>query len=65
MEVLDFLKKFEHILSFLAIEKELGIPQSTLHKAVTGVRPLPEKWHPVLKNYLNHIYLEIALIDLK
>lgn len=55
MEAIEILKKYEHILSLSGIEQELGIPQSTLHKAVKDVRPLPQKWDGILKGYFKAI----------
>ena len=43
MEIVNWLKANRTRLSFRAIEKELGIPDTTLNKAVNG-RRLPKKW---------------------
>ena len=39
-----WLRNNRKFLSFRAIEKELGIPPTTLNKAVTGRQNLPYKW---------------------
>ncbi len=44
MEMTNWLKKNKDRLSFRAIEKELGIPDTTLNKAVSGRQELPKKW---------------------
>jgi hypothetical protein len=41
-------KEKSKYLNFDAIEKELKIPQSTLHRWIAGKRNLPKKWEPVL-----------------
>jgi hypothetical protein len=33
------------------IEREIGMPDSTLRKSVAGHRPLPKKWWLPLKEY--------------
>lgn len=48
MEIVDWLKANKDRLSFRAIEKELGIPDTTLRKAVSGQQELPKKWIPHL-----------------
>ncbi len=47
----NWLKKNKHRLSFSAIEKELGIPLTTLSKAVRGQQSLPSKWIEPLKQF--------------
>lgn len=44
MEIVNWLKVNKDRLSFRAIEKELGIPDTTLSKAVNGRQELPKKW---------------------
>ena len=44
MEIVNWLKANKDRLSFRAIEKELGIPDTTLSKAVSGRQELPKKW---------------------
>ncbi len=44
MEIVFWLKANKDRLSFRAIEKELGIPDTTLNKAVSGRQELPKKW---------------------
>jgi len=44
MEIVDWLRTNKERLSFRAIEKELGIPDTTLSKAVNGTQELPKKW---------------------
>ena len=48
MEITQWLRINKDRLSFRAIEKELGIPDTTLSKAVSGQQELPKKWIPVL-----------------
>ena len=45
----DWLRTNFDYLSLNGIEKQLKIPQGTLSKAVTGIRPLPKKWIPILE----------------
>ena len=47
----NWLKKNESTLNFSAIEKELGIPATTLSKAVRGQQSLPKKWIEPLKQF--------------
>jgi len=42
--IVNWLKANKDRLSFRAIEKELGIPDTTLNKAVSGRQELPKKW---------------------
>lgn len=37
--------------SLAQIERETGMPPSTLTKAAAGVRPLPKKWRLIFRNY--------------
>jgi hypothetical protein len=46
------LKKNKNYLSIRGIEKELGMPDSTLIKAVNGVQKLPEKWKKPLADFI-------------
>jgi hypothetical protein len=48
MNQLNWFKEKSKYLNFDAIEKELKIPQSTLHRWIAGKRNLPKKWEPVL-----------------
>lgn len=43
-EIVNWLRANKNRLSFRAIEKELGIPDTTLSKAVNGTQELPKKW---------------------
>ena len=45
----EWLRTNFDYLSLNGIETQLGIPYGTLSKAVTGARPLPKKWIPVLE----------------
>lgn len=47
-QVLKFLRTHE-LISLNALEKKLGIPQSTLYKAIHDIRDLPAKHIPQLK----------------
>ena len=42
--MIDWLKSIQALPNFDTIEKDLGIPQGTLSKAVKGKRKLPKKW---------------------
>jgi len=44
--IVDWLKTNKDRLSFRAIEKELGIPDTTLSKAVNGTQELPKSGYP-------------------
>ena len=49
--MIDWLRKYKHILSIRAIEQELGM-KDTLQKAVNRSQKLPPKWEPALRDYL-------------
>lgn len=49
---LKWLAKNKDIVSFHQIEKILAIPQSTIHKAVSGERDLPDKHAERLRPFL-------------
>lgn len=43
----------EHdLLSINRLEERAGIPQRSLHKAIKGIRPLPDKYIKPLKKIL-------------
>jgi len=44
MKITEWLRYNKYRISFRAIEKELGIPDTTLNKAVSGRQELPKKW---------------------
>jgi len=44
MKVTNWLRDNRDRLSLRAIEQELGIPSTTLSKAVSGQQMLPKKW---------------------
>lgn len=46
------LKNNKQYLSIRGIEKKLGMPDSTLIKAVNGVQKLPEKWKQPLDDFI-------------
>ena len=48
MEIVDWLRLNQDVLSFNSIEGKYGIPQGTLSKVVKGSRPLPSKWKAAL-----------------
>jgi len=52
MSNIDNLKRNKSYLSIRGIEKELGMPDSTLIKAVNGVQKLPQKWKQPLDNFI-------------
>lgn len=50
--MIENLRKNKNYLSIRAIEKELGMPDSTLIKAVNGVQKLPDKWKQPLDDFI-------------
>jgi hypothetical protein len=52
METINWLQKNKEFLSIRGIEKHLGMPDSTLIKAVNGVQTLPEKWKQPLEDFI-------------
>jgi hypothetical protein len=50
--VIENLRKNKNYLSIRGIEKKLGMPDSTLIKAVNGVQKLPEKWKQPLDDFI-------------
>ena len=54
MEIVNWLKANKEVLSFRAIEKQLGIPDTTLNKVVNG-RSLPKKWVEPLTDFKNKL----------
>lgn len=56
MEIVFWLKANKDRLSFRAIENELGIPDTTLNKAVSGRQELPKKWHKPLHDLKESMY---------
>lgn len=53
-KILDWIKEHD-LLSINRLEERAGIPQRSLHKALNGVRPLPNKYvkplEKILKKY--------------
>lgn len=52
MEEIKWLRKNKDFLSVRGIERHLGMPDSTLIKAVTGVQNLPKKWKQPLEDFI-------------
>jgi len=50
-----WLKDNNHRLSFRAIERELGIPDTTLSKVCKGTMKLPKKWEQPLIDLKNQM----------
>jgi len=50
--MLDWIIKNKNVLSIRGIEIELKMPDSTLIKAVNGVRNLPIKWQEPLREFV-------------
>lgn len=50
--MIDWLKKNKDFLSIRGIEKHLGMPDSTLIKAVTGAQKLSEKWEIIIHSFI-------------
>jgi hypothetical protein len=53
--MIDWLQKNKDFLSIRGIEKHLGMPDSTLIKAVTCTQKLPKKWEQPLTDFLNNL----------
>lgn len=53
--MIDWLQKNKDFLSIRGIEKHLGMPDSTLIKAVTGAQKLPKKWEQPLTDFINNL----------
>lgn len=53
--MIDWIKKNKSFLSIRAIEKHLGMPDSTLSKAVNGSQKLSKKWENPLKDFINEL----------
>lgn len=53
--MIDWVKKNKSVLSIRAIEKELGMPDSTLIKAVNGAQNLPRKWEQPLQEFVTEL----------
>lgn len=49
---LEWIKKNAAHLNILQIEKDCGLPESTLRKYTDGRRELPEKWHPIVTKWV-------------
>ncbi len=50
--MIEILRKNKKYLSIRAIEKKLGMPDSTLIKAVNGSQTLPKKWEKPLFDFI-------------
>ena len=50
--MIDYIKKNKKFLSLTAIEKETGMPPTTLIKAVEGTQKLPKKWIEKLETFI-------------
>jgi hypothetical protein len=50
-EIKKGIDEMEVYATVTAIEKDLDMPFSTLQKALTGTRSLPQKWHKPLRKY--------------
>ncbi len=53
--MIDWLKKNKSSLSIRAIEQQLGMPDSTLIKAVNGSQNLPKKWEQPLMDFITEL----------
>lgn len=49
---INWLRKNKDFLSIRGIEKHLGMPDSTLIKAVNEVQTLPKKWEQPLEDFI-------------
>jgi hypothetical protein len=54
-KMVEWIIKNKSFLSIRAIEQHLGIPDSTLSKAVNGSQKFPKKWEKPLKNFINEL----------
>lgn len=50
-EIQTKIDKMDKYLPISEIEKELGMPHTTLQKVLKGKRELPKKWVKVVENY--------------
>ena len=53
--MIDWLRKYKHILSIRAIEQELKMPETILTKAVTGKQELSKKWEKPLSDFIKRL----------
>lgn len=53
--MIEWLRKNKESLSVRGIEKQLGMPDSTLIKAVKGTQKLPKKWEQPLSDFINNL----------
>lgn len=55
-KLLDWIKDHD-LISINRLEERAGIPQRSLHKAIKGIRPLPEKYvKPLIKELKKYGY---------
>jgi len=52
--MIDWLNDKKDVLSIRAIEQRLGMPSTTLTKAMTGAQSLPKKWHEALGTFITN-----------
>tara|TARA_R100000995_G_scaffold84922_1_gene65918 strand:+ start:32168 stop:32350 length:183 start_codon:yes stop_codon:yes gene_type:complete len=52
---INWLKKNKPFLNVNMIEKELHMPKSTLQKALSGVRELPENWLASVNKFVQEL----------
>jgi hypothetical protein len=53
--MIDWIKENQNILSIRGIEKFIGMPDSTLTKAVNGSQSLPKKWEKPLEEFITKL----------
>ena len=53
-EIQTKIDKMDRYLSVSKIEKELGMPSTTLQKVLKGKRELPKKWVKVVEDYFSN-----------
>lgn len=53
--MLDWIKKNKKVLKIRAINTDLGMPDSTLQKAVDGSQKLSTKWEDKLNDYVKKL----------
>jgi hypothetical protein len=49
---IKWLKNKADLLMITKIEREIGVPFTTIKQFVDGNRELPDKWIPIIKNWI-------------
>lgn len=56
---LDWLKANAAYLSLRKIEAKLNIPESTLRKFTSGLRPLPTQYHKAIEKWVKGLIKDL------